>query len=103
MGTEFIWVILHENSFLFTNLFDYVRYIIARKLLGTFQYIEDLIAPHALINTAIHIEIPIVGLFLDLSSIGNEKTIVFEKMIYPQVWDIPQISDTLCGKKTHIL
>ena len=104
MRAEFVRVILNQNSLLLPDLLYYGRYIITRKLLSAFQYSQDFIAPHSLIDAAISVKKPIVVFLLNLSSIGNEKAIIFEEMIDPKVRDLQQIGDTLCGKKTpHLI
>ena len=87
------------NVLLLTDLFHDRGDIIFREHPGAFQHIEDLVAPHTLINAAVFFKTDAVWMFLDFTAIGDQKTVIFQEVVDPQVWDIPQVGNTFCGEK----
>ena len=99
VGSELVWVVLNENALLLTDLLYDRGDIIFRKHPCAFQHIEDLVAPHTLINAAVFFKTDAVWMFLDFTAIGDQETVIFQEVVDPQVWDIPQVGNTFCGEE----
>lgn len=99
VGSELVWVVLNENALLLTDLLYDRGDIIFRKHPCAFQHIEDLVAPHTLINAAVFFKTDAVWMLLDFTAIGDQETVIFQEVVDPQVWDIPQVGNTFCGEK----
>ena len=99
VGSELVRVVLNENALLLTDLLYDRGNIIFREYPGTFQHMEDLVAPHSLINAAVFFKTDAVWMFLDFTAIGDQETVIFQEVVDPQVWDIPQVGNTFCGEE----
>lgn len=75
--SELVWVVLNENVLLLTDLLYDRGNIIFREYPGTFQHMEDLVAPHSLINAAVLFKISAVWMLLDFTAIGDQETVIF--------------------------
>ena len=77
VGTELVRVVLNENALLLTDLLYDRGNIIFREYPGTFQHMEDLVAPYSLINAAVLFKISAVWMLLNFTAIGDQKTVIF--------------------------
>ena len=99
VGSELVRVVLNANALLLPDLLYDRGNIIFREYPGTFQHMEDLVAPHSLNNAAIFFKTDAVWMFLDFAAIGDQETVIFQEVVDPQVWDIPQVGNPFCGEK----
>ena len=99
VGPELVRVVLSENALLLTDLLYDRGNIIFREYPGTFQHMEDLVAPHSLINAAVFFKTDAVWMFLDFTAIGDQETVIFQEVVDPQVRDVPQVGNTFCGEE----
>ena len=99
VGSELVRVVLNENALLLADLLYDRGDIILREHPCAFQHMEDLVAPHSLINAAVFFKTDAVWMFLDFTAIGDQETVIFQEVVDPQVWDIPQVGNTFCGEK----
>lgn len=103
MGAELVRVVLNENTLLLSNLLHDRAYIVPRELLSAFQNIEDLVAPHTLINATVLIEATTVWLFLDLSAIGDQKAVILRKWLIHRFGMYRKSVIPFVERKPHIL
>ena len=67
--SKLIRVILNENTLLLSNLLHDGGYIVTGKFLSSFQDIEYLDAPYALVNTAVLVEVAAVWMLLNFPAV----------------------------------
>ena len=99
VGPELVRVVLSENALLLTDLLYDRGNIIFREYPSAFQHMEDLVAPHSLINAAVLFKISAVWMLLNFTAIGDQETVIFQEVVDPQVRDVPQVGNTFCGEE----
>lgn len=103
VGSELVRVVLNENALLLADLLYDRGDIILREHPCAFQHMEDLVAPHSLINAAVFFKTDAVWMFLDFTAIGDQETVIFQEVVDPQVRDVLQVGNTFVERKPHSL